>query len=107
MFKTLAGVLLLIAGTALMAQNPTARITGTVTDATGAVLPGALVSVVNDETRQKIEGRTNDDGIFLISFVPPGSYSFSVEAQSFRRYTWASAAGGTPPAGPGPGGRPR
>jgi outer membrane receptor protein involved in Fe transport len=78
--------LLLIAGTALRAQSPTARITGTVTDATGALVPGAVVSVVSDETRQKIEGQTNESGIYLISFVHPGSYSFSVEAQSFRRY---------------------
>ena len=72
----LTAVILLSAGAAARAQTPTARITGTVTDATGAIVPGALVSVTNDETRQKIEGRTNDSGIYLISFISPGSYSF-------------------------------
>jgi len=83
------GLLLSITGTALRAQSSTARITGTVNDATGAVVTGALVSVVNDETRQKVEGRTNESGIYLISFLSPGPYSFSVEAASFRRYTRA------------------
>src|SRR5438128_998431 len=83
---TSTAVLLLVMGTILRAQNPTARITGTVTDSTGAVVPGALVTLVNDETRVKLEGRTNESGIYLISFISPGPYSFAVEAPSFRRY---------------------
>jgi hypothetical protein len=84
--KLISTAVLLLVGTALRAQNPTARITGTVTDATGAVIPGALVTLVNDATSQRIEGRTEVSGIYLVSFLNPGSYTFSVEAASFRRY---------------------
>src|SRR5437879_4353886 len=65
---TSTAVLLLVTGAVLRAQNPTARITGTVTDSTGAVVPGAVVTLVNDQTRVKLEGRTNESGIYLISF---------------------------------------
>lgn len=79
-------MLICLAASFLRAQNPTAKITGTITDASGAVVPGASVVVINDATRQKLEGRTNESGIYLISFINPGTYSFSAEAPSFRRY---------------------
>jgi outer membrane receptor protein involved in Fe transport len=86
---SLTVLLLSLAVTASRAQNPTAKITGTVTDATGLGNPGALVTLVNGETGAKFEGRTNEIGIYLISFMSPGSYSFSAEAPSFRRYVRA------------------
>ncbi len=81
--------LLLVAETALLAQNPTAKVTGTVTDSTGAVIPGASVALTNADTAIKAEYRTNEKGIYLISFLTPGPYTFSVEAPSFRRYVRA------------------
>ena len=72
--------------TALLAQDPTARVTGTVTDVSGAVVPGAAVTLTNMDTAAKKEGKTNENGIYSISSLSPGPYSFSVEAPSFRRY---------------------
>src|ERR1035437_3328336 len=88
MFRKFASsaILFLVVAIALPAQNSTAKITGTVTDASEAVVPGVRVAVVNDETGARSEGRTNESGIYLISFINPGSYSFSAEAPSFRRY---------------------
>jgi hypothetical protein len=50
--------ILFLSGTVLQAQYPTAKIAGTVTDASGAAIPGALVTVVNPETGTKSEGRS-------------------------------------------------
>jgi outer membrane receptor protein involved in Fe transport len=88
-FTAIGGILLLLSVAVLRAQNPTARITGTITDSTGAVVPGALVALVNNETGVKVEGKTNESGIYLISFLNPGSYSFTAEAPNFRRYVRA------------------
>lgn len=67
-------------------QNSTASITGTVTDTTGAVVPGAIITLVNADTGAKVEGKSNESGTYLVSFLNPGTYSFSVEAPSFRKY---------------------
>src|SRR3954453_12604213 len=79
-------ILSLAAAIVLQAQNPTAKITGTVTDATGAVVPGVRITLVNEDNGTRLEGRTNESGIFLISFINPGAYGFAAEAASFRRY---------------------
>ena len=71
---------------ALHAQNSTAKVTGTITDSTGAVIPGAVVTLANEQTGVKLEGKSNDSGIYLVSFLNPGTYNFSVEAPNFRRY---------------------
>jgi hypothetical protein len=70
-------------------QNPTAKVSGTVTDKSGAAIPGALVTLVNRETDAKIEGRTDESGIYLASFISPGPYTFTVEAPNMRRYVRA------------------
>src|SRR5947209_5752400 len=80
------GILACLSLVALLGQDPTARVTGTVTDASGAVIPGALVMLTNTDTGAKGEGRTTENGIYSVSFLSPGSYNFSVEAPSFRRY---------------------
>ena len=61
-------------------------ITGTVTDATGAVLPGAKVTVTNKNTSVSREVTTNGTGQFNVSSIPPATYTVSVEAQGFKRY---------------------
>src|SRR5450432_2573585 len=71
------------------AQNPTAKVTGTVVDQSGASVPNALVSLVSQETDAKVEGRTNETGIYLLSFINPGPYNFTVEAPGLRRYSRA------------------
>lgn len=69
----------------LAAQSVNGTLTGTVTDSSGAVIPGATVVLRNvaaagDERRTV----TNNDGFFSINAVPPGDYSVSVEAKGFE-----------------------
>jgi hypothetical protein len=66
------------------AQSPTGTISGIVTDPTGATIAGAEVVAVNDATRAQFPGNTNDEGIYVISNLPPGSYRIQVAKVGFK-----------------------
>jgi Carboxypeptidase regulatory-like domain len=65
-------------------QSSTGVIQGTVTDATGAVLPGAAVDVKNLDTNLAITRTTDSDGRFVVLQVPPGRYSISFTLTGFK-----------------------
>jgi len=70
------------------AQAPgTGAITVTVTDPSGAVVPGAHVSIVNDETNLARSATTSIEGSFRAPLLPAGNYSMTVEAPGFERQT--------------------
>jgi hypothetical protein len=62
----------------------TGEITGTITDASLAVVPGASVTVVNENTGIKWEAKTNQSGIYTVPLLQPGTYRISVQADGFR-----------------------
>jgi len=62
----------------------TGGIVGTVTDSTGAVVPGAKVIVTNLGTNQVIALSTNSAGLYNSGSVVPGSYKVRVESKGFR-----------------------
>src|SRR5205823_12496211 len=62
----------------------TAQIQGVITDASGAVVPTATITVVNAETGIKWEARTNQAGIYIVPLLQPGAYRISVQAPGFR-----------------------
>jgi len=78
-------VLLLAACFALSApaQTTFGTITGTITDATGAVIPSAPVTVVNEETGVARRASTAANGIYSILDLQPGTYKLKVEATGF------------------------
>src|SRR6478672_10031732 len=59
-------------------------ITGTVTDSSGAAVPGATVTVTNTATRGTRNTTTNGEGLYTFPAVPPGSYELKVELQGFK-----------------------
>jgi len=69
------------------AQSDNGGIVGTVTDATGAVIPNASVVITNVETGLKLNGKSNDAGEFQIFAIPRGNYKADVEAQGFQSQT--------------------
>ena len=67
------------------AQTATAELSGTVTDATGAIVPSAKVSIVNAQTGISRETITGQNGNYLFTILQPGIYNLSAEAQGFRK----------------------
>lgn len=72
---------LIFAGTAL-AQ--TAQLNGRVTDATGAVVPAAAVSVRSAATGTERQTQTNDVGLYTLPLLPPGVYEIRVNHTGFK-----------------------
>lgn len=71
----------------LYAQTATGTLEGRVTDASGAVVQDAKVTVTSNQTNTKNEFTSNSAGSFVKPFLQPGLYSVSVEKQGFKRYT--------------------
>jgi hypothetical protein len=65
------------------AQTTTAALTGTVYDASGAVIPKANVTLTNEASGDLRRTVSNADGYFTFAAVPPGSYSVKVEMDGF------------------------
>ncbi|HEV2690120.1 MAG TPA: carboxypeptidase-like regulatory domain-containing protein, partial [Bryobacteraceae bacterium] len=63
------------------------QIEGTVTDPSGAVVPGATVSVENVNTGFKREIKTDDSGFFRFTVLPLGTYRLKVVASGFAEET--------------------
>ena len=59
------------------AQGARATLGGRVTDAQGAVVPGADVTVTSDETDVKQTTKTNEQGNWIVQFLVPAHYSSS------------------------------
>ena len=68
----------------LNAQTSTSSITGTVTDTSGAVVPGAAVTLANDETGITATQKTNQAGVYSFPSIPIGKYSVRVEHRGFK-----------------------
>ncbi|HEY1338749.1 MAG TPA: TonB-dependent receptor, partial [Bryobacteraceae bacterium] len=72
----------LLAGT-LSAQEPTAQITGIVTDKTGAVVPAAKIQVTNSDTGMTFAAESNDSGNYVFPNLRPGVYEISISKEGF------------------------
>jgi Carboxypeptidase regulatory-like domain/TonB dependent receptor-like, beta-barrel len=61
-------------------------ITGTVTDPSGAVVPGATVTLVNQGTAVQRTDTTNPQGVYRFEFADVGTYTLKVSAPGFANY---------------------
>ncbi len=77
----LIGMLLLPSSMPLLAQQVNGSMTGTVTDASGATVPGATVRVKSKDTNATRESATDGSGNYTIPFLPPGDYAVTVTAK--------------------------
>src|ERR1017187_6944875 len=66
------------------AQLTTADVVGTVTDSSGAVVPGAKVTITNLDTQIKAVTQSNQTGNYVFNLLGPGHYSVSIEAPGFK-----------------------
>src|SRR5437016_6374831 len=78
---------LLLCCAVLQAQTFRGSIQGTVTDSTGAAVPGAEVTVANPETGLTRTSATNDAGEFLVSELPLGTFDVTIKKSGFRTQT--------------------
>lgn len=65
------------------AQSTTATLSGTVADQAGASIPGVQVTVLSIVQGFQRSAVTNDEGIFVIPVLPPGTYTVRAERQGF------------------------
>src|SRR5262249_13965547 len=63
----------------------TAPLSGTVVDATGAVLSGATVIVKNNATGSEYKANTSGSGAYTVPALSAGTYTLTVEAQGFKK----------------------
>ena len=78
-------VFLLFAAVGLAQNAGSATITGTVTDATRAVVPGATVAVRNTDTGIERKMQTSDAGLYSAAFLPPGHYEVEAGKTGFDK----------------------
>jgi hypothetical protein len=67
------------------AQSERGAIVGVVTDSTGAVVPGATVTITNLGNRVVLTLTTNDEGIYEAPFLPPATYEVAAIASGFGK----------------------
>src|SRR5919197_1829049 len=84
-FWRLAACLILLTAR-LWGQAVSGSITGYVYDASQAVVAEAKITITNTDTALSVTRLTDASGRFLVTNLPPGTYSASVEAPGFRRF---------------------
>lgn len=76
--------LLVLLTCAVYSQNPTATLTGVVTDSQGAVIQGATVKATNKATNFSRTVVTNDEGVYIIANLPVGEYEIKTSFSNFQ-----------------------
>src|SRR5689334_9841250 len=82
--RILAAALILLAPCTAYGQLSTASLTGIVRDTTGAVVPGATVTLTNIATNVERSTVSNSAGNYSFLNVPPGRYTMQTSATGFR-----------------------
>lgn len=86
------GLLLAVLGTMLALSSPVqaqtlyGSIVGRVTDQTGAAIPGADVTVINEQTNRTRTGITNDVGLYSFPTVQTGTFTVRVSMPGFKEF---------------------
>jgi len=73
------------AGARLYSQAVNATLVGNVSDASGAVVPGAKVTLTEVQTGSIRTNQTNEGGNYVFPDLPPGKYSLTVEQAGFKK----------------------
>ncbi len=86
-FGCIVPLLILSLSPSLFGQAVNATLLGTITDSTGATVPGAKVTATETATGLIHESVTNESGNYTIPDIPPGKYSITTEAKGFKKDT--------------------
>src|SRR5437870_1333342 len=82
---SLLGMMLLVGFGLRAQQTNVGNITGTVRDASGAVMPGAMVTGKNQGTTLTQSAVTNASGLYTIKLLPVGIYTVTVTQPGFQK----------------------
>ena len=82
----------LFACTPLLAQFDSSQISGTVRDASGAVITSATIQIQNRDTGLVRDSATNSVGIYVLGQIPPGTYKVTASASGFSSMTQTGVA---------------
>jgi hypothetical protein len=75
----------LVASTTLLQAQYRASLRGTVTDSEGAVVAGATVTLVDQDTNRTMVSTSDGNGIYIFNALPPDPYRLTVEAKGFKQ----------------------
>jgi Carboxypeptidase regulatory-like domain len=81
----LLSALILSTGARTWAQVGRGSIEGTVTDAQGAAVPGARITIVNTNTNAEFKTTASEQGFYSAPALAVGNYQVSAEADGFKR----------------------
>jgi len=79
-------LLVLLFPVLISAQDTRGRITGRVTDSSGAVVPGVALRATNPETNVAVSATTNAQGAYDLPYLLPGVYTLAAEFAGFKKY---------------------
>src|ERR1700722_8909126 len=68
----------------LFAQSPSAAINGLVSDPSGGAIVRAEIVAVNDVTEVQYTAKTNSEGIYFLTSLPPGPYRVQISKIGFK-----------------------
>jgi len=90
--SVLACFTILFAGI-LCAQEFRGTILGRVSDPSGALVPGAKVTITNQETNVPVNAETNAEGNYVAPYMIPGTYRVVVAADGFKKWVRENVIG--------------
>ena len=70
----------------LFGQERFGSINGVIKDSSGALVPGATITVTNKETNRSLTTESGNDGAYYARDLEPGRYSLRVEMAGFAKY---------------------
>jgi hypothetical protein len=83
----LVALVLLVSCMLAVAQSDVARVIGTVTDQTGAAVPGATITVTNVDTNRVVSVQSHNDGAYVVNALPIGTYKVEAKKEAFKAET--------------------
>ena len=86
-FEGLMFCLLVLGGTTILYGQVAQQLLGRVTDASGAVVPNATVTVTNEGTAVATTTHTSQTGDWVVPYLSPGSYAVKIESAGFKTET--------------------
>lgn len=79
--------LILVIMLPVLAQLGTSALNGKVIDATGAIIVGATITIINTTTNQTRQTTSDERGLFIINSLAPASYKITIVAEGFTTVT--------------------